>query len=635
MNAFISKIMRKIKELNPIASAEVQYHNLLETQIYKPALTKLERASFLPELKSESWKVGPACAVHVCVARAMCTAISCHPDRSLLNLAAAYQVSRLFCSNTTTTISGVMDFSFNDVRFDFRALPFDRALSFVKCIPFEVRMMVSSFAAQMQIQVPDIIYCEGWPESLAGFWAARLLGIPVVIIHGDMLAAMCEESTTPDWFKEQLSFFIQHENIFFVASELKAFATLKKHAEAYAEAECFTDQCRCSVMTSFDGVKALVDDIVHGRRLPQPMHQKKVVSKPLTIAVMPDDGWSRDITKRNSFSYDWINTILDNGHKVHLVDVYREDIIEQIGGCHGFMWRWSHLNGEFHIAHRILPVIEREMGIPVFPDQHTCWHYDDKAAQEYLLKIHNIPRPRTWIWYDRDRALRWLREEAAFPLVLKLSTGAGSMNVVKVCNYQEGADWVHVLFGQGVFETQMATHSFVRFIYGRCKDFVWMLKTGFSPPSKDYFYTFHRGYALFQRFLPGNEFDVRANVIGNRCFVFKRYTRPNDFRASGSGLLDYEQSGIDNRFIHLAFDTAQKLQTQSIAIDGMYDGDNVVLGEISYTYMAYPLYACGGYWVLDGEPWTGSLRFVPEPTWPGRAMAEDFLCLLEERYAER
>ena len=35
---------------------------------------------------------------------------------------------------------------------------------------------------------------------------------------------------------------------------------------------------------------------------------------------------------------------------------------------------------------RLLPVIEKELGLVVYPDQNTCWHYDDKIAQYYLLK---------------------------------------------------------------------------------------------------------------------------------------------------------------------------------------------------------------------------------------------------------
>jgi len=65
----------------------------------------------------------------------------------------------------------------------------------------------------------------------------------------------------------------------------------------------------------------------------------------------------------------------------------------------------------------------------------------------------------------------------------------------------------------------------------------------------------------------------------------------------------------------------------------MYDGDRVVVGEVSYTYVAWPLHACGGYWRLNGTPESGELTFVEEPMWPGTAQAIDFLQLLDERWS--
>ena len=44
-----------------------------------------------------------------------------------------------------------------------------------------------------------------------------------------------------------------------------------------------------------------------------------------------------------------------------------------------------------------------------------------------------------------------------------------------------------------------------------------------------------REYVYFQEFLPGNNFDIRIIVIGDKAFGLKRMVRKGDFRASGSG----------------------------------------------------------------------------------------------------
>ncbi|MBT0654210.1 glycosyltransferase [Geomobilimonas luticola] len=356
--------------------------------------------------------------------------------------------------------------------------------------------------------------------------------------------------------------------------------------------------------------------------------------KRYTIAIQPDE-WTPHANPEqvNSFSRHWIDYFEAQGHEVKVVDVWSSDLMAQLRNVHGFMWRWAHLRGHFQVARRILPVIEREWTIPVFPSQKTCWHYDDKVSQEFLFEAHTIPRPTTWIWFERDRAIRWARSEANYPLVLKLSTGASSVNVILVHTADEAVWWIHRLFNQGIFSLEKRNGSLEQINSTISSHATSLFNTGFAPDPGPYFYEYHKGYVLFQKFLPDNAFDTRANIIGNRCFVFRRHNRPNDFRASGSGLLDFDQSAIDQRFIRLAFETARKLGTQSVAIDGMYDGDRVVVGEVSYTYVAWPLHACGGYWRLDGTPESGELTFVEEPMWPGTAQAIDFLQLLDERWS--
>ena len=65
--------------------------------------------------------------------------------------------------------------------------------------------------------------------------------------------------------------------------------------------------------------------------------------------------------------------------------------------------------------------------------------------------------------------------------------------------------------------------------------------TGESFPRR---FELQRDYLLVQEFLPGNGFDTRITVIGNRAFGFRRFNRPDDFRASGSGRIDWNPAAI-------------------------------------------------------------------------------------------
>jgi hypothetical protein len=104
-----------------------------------------------------------------------------------------------------------------------------------------------------------------------------------------------------------------------------------------------------------------------------------------------------------------------------------------------------------------------------------------------------------------------------------------------------------------------------------------------------------KGCILLQEFVPDNDFDTRITVIGNLAFAFRRLNRPNDFRASGSGLRDDNPAKIDLDSVRLACQVAERLETQSLAVDVLYRGGERVLTEISYYYEPWVVQACPGH----------------------------------------
>jgi hypothetical protein len=353
-----------------------------------------------------------------------------------------------------------------------------------------------------------------------------------------------------------------------------------------------------------------------------------------TIAIHPSEYTDRDTPELcDASSPRWSTLLQAAGHEVRWVDVHRPDILEQLQGCDGFMWRWAHLGGMSRIARRLLPVIELQMGLAMYPDQNTCWHYDDKIAQAYLLKAKGIPVPETWIWFERDAAKAWATS-ASYPMVLKLATGCGSTNVRLVRDSSEARVWIDRLFDRRY--VTLDEGQFRALPWNRCiRAAASALRHGGPQAPWDDGYELQSGYVLFQEFLPGNGFDTRVTVIGNRAFADRRQNRPGDFRASGSGTTDFNPELIDERFVRLAFLTARSLACQSCAIDGLYKGTTPVVGEISYTYPSWVVHSCPGHWRLDGSPDTGDLVWVPGRMWPEDAQVEDFLRRLDARAVSR
>lgn len=319
--------------------------------------------------------------------------------------------------------------------------------------------------------------------------------------------------------------------------------------------------------------------------------------------------------RKHSFSERWISYCEREGIAYKVVDAFASDIVAQVKDCDAFLWHHSHAHGKDVItAKRILFALEHA-GIPVFPNFRTGWFFDDKVAQKYLLEAMDAPVVPSFVFYDKQSALDWANN-TAFPKVFKLKGGAGSANVRLVRSKAEAEKLVNKAFGRG-FPSYDAWGGLKERIsrWRNGKDsFTNVLKgLGRFVYKTDLDKTFGRekGYAYFQEFMPDNDFDLRIVLVDNRAFAVKRLVRKGDFRASGSGSIIYAKNEIDSHCVQIAFDVNQKLQSQSIAFDFIFDSEKQpLIVEISYGYAVEAYDPCPGYWDADLNWHEGS--FVPQ-----------------------
>ena len=332
-----------------------------------------------------------------------------------------------------------------------------------------------------------------------------------------------------------------------------------------------------------------------------------------------------------SYSEKWAEFLRARGVEVRMLNLLARDALEQATGCDGVMWRWAHNPHDKQSARRILYTIQHYLGIPVYPDTRTAWHYDEKIAQFYMLQALDAPMPQTWLFWDQREALKWAHS-APYPVVFKLSSGAGSANVVKVQNAAQAASLIHRAFAQGIFPYTMnefrtssgfpRTLRHAEAILGRVP---WAVRYAWGyeyPPLNPVFWRPEYGYAYFQEFLPHNDFDTRISVIGNRAFGFRRMNRPNDFRASGSGDLRTEPDRIDTKCVEMAFEISSRGGFQCMSYDFLYKDGQPQICEISYAFVDWTVHSCPGHW----DP---SLNWIEGHMWPEEAQVEDFLKLVE------
>jgi len=311
--------------------------------------------------------------------------------------------------------------------------------------------------------------------------------------------------------------------------------------------------------------------------------------------------------------------------------VEQPDFWEQVRGLSLFIMRFKQHDSDLQQAHDLPPIIEREYGIKCYPNLNTGWHYDDKVKQYHLLRSLGFPMTECWIFYDKQASLEWV-EQAAYPVVFKLRGGAGSQNVVLVRNRRQAHRLVTRMFGKAIFPEKFVNSGSIRFkhfnlyreLHYICGNiYRWGKGLDTSP-----FWQIHKNYVLFQKFLPGNKWDTRVTVIGDRAFAFRRMVRDDDFRASGSGRIDYDTKQIDIRCIEIAFQISKKMGFQSMAYDFLRNEEGVPeFCEVSYTYVSSAVHECSGYWDSqlgwhEGQYWPEYLHLMDALELPSLKMPE-------------
>jgi glutathione synthase/RimK-type ligase-like ATP-grasp enzyme len=306
----------------------------------------------------------------------------------------------------------------------------------------------------------------------------------------------------------------------------------------------------------------------------------------------------------NGFHPRWRAYCEEQGIPYKRVNCHASDIIAQVADCDGLMWHHSQGNPRDLIAAKpILSALEHA-GVPVFPDWRTGWHFDDKVAQKYLFEAIGAPLVPTWVFLDRQSALEWI-ETTDFPKVFKLRGGAGSANVRLARSRAEARRLVSQAFGRG-FPNYDAWGS----LKERCRRFR-LGQTGpgevakgiarfIHPPEFASILDRERGYAYFQEFLPNNDFETRIVTVDRRAFLWKRFTRANDFRASGSGHLSYGIASTDTVCAEVALRVSEDLGLTCAAYDLLLDRDGQpAISEVSYGFVGAIADPCAGYWTAD------------------------------------
>jgi len=221
----------------------------------------------------------------------------------------------------------------------------------------------------------------------------------------------------------------------------------------------------------------------------------------------------------------------------------------------------------------------------VYPNYETVWHFDSKIAQSYIFKHQRIKSPHTFVSFDYNEAIHQARKQR-YPVVLKESGGASSSGVSLIRSGRAMISYINKRFlWENLLSRKVSSRLFDRF-----------------------------GQIYIQTFLRGNPADLRINIIGDQyAFGFWRKNRENDFRASGSGRIDYKTE-LPKHIIEYCARISRMNRFDSMAYDILFRKDKFYIVEMSYGYNDRAVYNSGGYYILDKNCEVS--EFVTGHYWP-------------------
>ena len=197
-----------------------------------------------------------------------------------------------------------------------------------------------------------------------------------------------------------------------------------------------------------------------------------------------------------------------------------------------------------------------------FPSLEEVRIYENKRYFAYWAKAHNLPHPKTWIFYNRNEALRAINF-MKLPLVGKINIGASGKGVHILRTKDHVKKYIKRAFSVGLASStgpklgngKLIQRAWQKFTHP--KEMINRLKT-----YRDIALDLQKGFIILQEYIK-HEYEWRAVRIGDSYFAHKKIVSKD--KASGSLIKTYENPPINLLdFVRLLTD---KFGFRSVAID--------------------------------------------------------------------
>lgn len=147
-----------------------------------------------------------------------------------------------------------------------------------------------------------------------------------------------------------------------------------------------------------------------------------------------------------------------------------------------------------------LRILEEDMGKILYPTAKECWLYENKPRILDWLNAHNIPHPKSWVFYDEKQAMEFA-DKINLPIVVKTATGASASGVEIVKSLKALRKLIKKYFTKGI------------------------TPRGYSPYDRQW------GFVYLQEYLP-DVHEWRMVRIGKSFFGYRKEKGPDGLHSA-------------------------------------------------------------------------------------------------------
>jgi len=215
----------------------------------------------------------------------------------------------------------------------------------------------------------------------------------------------------------------------------------------------------------------------------------------------------------------------------------------------------------------------KEAGARLIPDVSFLRANNNKVFMEILRqtrlsrKLQTITSQFFGTYDELDQALQ--SQKINFPCVIKKAVGAMGRGVFLARNENELRQQVKIISHTAPLKVKLKER-------GRKYKY-----KGYKPESN------YQDKFIIQQFIPGLKNDWKVLIFGDKYYIFERPTRKNDFRASGSGNINYIYGSNVNAPEGI-FDFARRifenLEIPHVSLDIAHNGKHFYLFEFQAIY---------------------------------------------------